>query len=92
MQYDNRATYQSNEIHNTTFWCYFDLHGNTTGISNILSTKGTKKAEHTNNSSTEVQLKQNNQQEHTNRLQKLVDYMRELKIFPEDTGNHSQRR
>ena len=34
MHYTNLAIDQSNEIHLPTFWCYFDLHGNTTRMSN----------------------------------------------------------
>ena len=36
MNYTNISTDQSNEIHYPTFWCYFDPHGNTTRMSNIL--------------------------------------------------------
>lgn len=48
MQYTNKATDQSNEIHETTFWCYFDAHRNITRISNnppenVEKFKGTKK-------------------------------------------------
>ena len=34
MHYTNLTTDQSNEIHDTSFWCYFDPQGNTTQISN----------------------------------------------------------
>jgi len=36
MNYTNISTVQSNEIQYPTFWCYFDPHGNTTRMSNIL--------------------------------------------------------
>mmetsp|Transcript_22277 Transcript_22277/g.23851 ORF Transcript_22277/g.23851 Transcript_22277/m.23851 type:complete len:113 (-) Transcript_22277:58-396(-) len=34
MHYTELATYWSNEIHFPLFWYYFDLHGNTTRMSN----------------------------------------------------------
>ena len=38
MHYTNLATYQSNGIHHPTFWCYFNLHENTTRMSNAPQT------------------------------------------------------
>ena len=43
MHFANLATDQSNKIHNTTFWCYFDPHGNTTRMSNYQQKSNTKK-------------------------------------------------
>ena len=34
IHYANLAIDQSNEIYHPTFWCYFDLHGNTTRMNN----------------------------------------------------------
>ena len=38
MHNTNLATNQSNEIHDTIYWCYFDPHENTTRMSNDQQT------------------------------------------------------
>ena len=43
IHYTNLATDQSNETYRSTFWCYFNLHGNTTRMSNDLQTIKTEK-------------------------------------------------
>ena len=43
MHYTNLATDQSNEIHLSICWYYFDPHGNTTRMSNEPQTRNTEK-------------------------------------------------
>ena len=97
IQYSKLATDQSNGIHDTTFWCYFDLHANITRMSNnppedIGEFKEMKKK--LNTPGTIIQkfsLNRTNSKIKT-KYKKLVDYTKGPEMFHEDTRNRSRRR
>jgi len=70
IQYADLETNQSDEICETTFWCYFNSHGDITRMIND-QTVGTKKKENAGNNSSKSKF-EHNQQEDTKETHQLV--------------------
>jgi len=84
MHHAKLAVDQSNEIHQLTFCCYFDPHGNTTRYK--------EEKYHTSNNSTSKDKLEENQQEGRTQVHDMVGHTKTTETMSVDTGGDIRRR